>query len=341
MAKMTIADLKNTVAGYVEASKQAGSWAESRENLYKLLDKVGLQITLKHNYNDRLPELDGNDLPLGKTIEEYFLDLTLPQNNISPVNAEDQNPENDEAVAIAALKPYLPTIGEVCYSRSLGKKVIPTSIPYANVERAAIDSNAAGEMIANITEKLTASQTLYTYACKKRLLGNFAEMAIKKQAELDGADVSLVSVVGPVDDTTTGEDFVKAVKAAVEEASFAHEGGLARGLIGATDEADLMLVVKKNTLPNLDMNVWAGAFHLDKASFPNIKVKVVEDFGGIENEGNIVGMLIDIRACKLHRGHYAVRTQENAYSEMVNVYSHSEYTGFISKYGFVKVFTKA
>lgn len=316
MAKMTIAQLKNFATSYVAANKQAGAWAETRDNLYKALDKIGLMITIDGRFQDKLPELDGSELPLGKTIEEYFIDLTLPEN----VDFENAG-EN-------ALKPYLPSVGEVAYSYTLGKKVIPTTVPFNDVERAAIDAGTAGDMIAKIYQKLTNSYSLWTYATKKQLLGNMA-------AKADAAGLS--EVVGAIEDTATGEAFIKKVKSDIEGAMFAHEGGLAKTLIGGAYSDDLILYVKKGVMPVIEVDVEAGAFNGTKVALP-VQIKVVDDFGDQEK---VTAMLVDTRGIKLSRGYHAVRTQENAYGNFVNVFDHSENTGFISKHTFVKVYKNA
>lgn len=316
MAKMTIAQLKQFATSYVAAAEQTGDWEASRNNLYKVLDKIGLMITIDGRFQDKLPELDGSELPLGKTIEEYFIDLTLP---------EDVDFEN---AGEKALQPYLPSVGDVAYSYTLGKKVIPTTVPFNNVERAAIDAGTAGDMIAKIYQRLTNSYSLWTYATKKQLLGNMA-------AKAHGA--GLYEVVGDIKDTESGEAFIKKVKSDIEGAMFAHEGGLAKTLIGGAYSDDLILYVKKGVMPVIEVDVEAGAFNGTKVALP-VQIKVVDDFGDQEN---ITAMLVDTRGVKLHRGYHAVRTQENAYGNFVNVFDHSENTGFISKHTFVKVYENA
>ena len=325
MSKLTVAELKNFGTNYVAASEQAGTWEKRSDNMYDLLDKVGKQITISNNYSDKLPELDGEELSYGKSVEQFFVDLPVIVDG--PKN-KGLTPEDEEAYATGALKPYLPEVEDVCYSYTLGRKVIPTTIPANNIERAAINAEAAGTMIADITSKLAAAESLYKYAAKKQLLGNVAKAAIEKGEDL----------VVSVGDTTTvdgGENFIKEVKQAIEDASFAHEGGLNGALIGATDTSNLMLVVSKNVMSSLETKVWAGAFNLDKVSFPNITIKVVEDFG---DQTGIKAMLIDKRGVRLHPTYRAIKTMENAYFDAVNVFSHMEYTAFYSKYTFVRVF---
>ena len=76
---MTIAQLQAKAKTYVDAAKQAGAWQGTTDNLFGLIDKIGKTVMIDGQFLDKLPELDGEELPLGKTIEEYFIDLTLPE----------------------------------------------------------------------------------------------------------------------------------------------------------------------------------------------------------------------------------------------------------------------
>ena len=317
MAKMTLAGLTAFVAQYVTAAKQAGTWEATTDNLLKLIDKIGMQITLDGSFNDKLPELDGNDLPLGRTIEEWFIDLTLPQDFVNPTdvsfNAED------------ALKPYFPTVEDAAYSTTLGRKVIATSEPFNNMERAALTEGDAANMAAKIMERLTNSFTLYTYAQKKQLLGNFATKAVTAGRS---------AVIAAPADTETAEAFIKMIKEDVESASFASEStSLGGALIGAAPE--LTLFVKKGVMPTVEVDALAGAFHAENLAIP-ATIKVVDDFGNADSK--IYALLADPRGVKLHRSYHVVRDQMNGLGDFVNFFDHSENTGFISKNTFVKAY---
>ena len=102
MAKMTIADLQTKVASYVAAAKQAGAWTATTDNKFKLIDKIGKIVRLDGSYIDKLPEFDGEELPLGKTIEEYFVDL------IAPSDYDENGADNDA--------PAYPSVENAAYS---------------------------------------------------------------------------------------------------------------------------------------------------------------------------------------------------------------------------------
>ena len=311
MAKMTIEGLETFVKTYVDSTKQAGAWVSSTDNLLKLQDKIGKQITLDGSFQDKLPELSGDELPLGKTIEEWMIDLTLP-------SAFDATGADND-------KPAYPTVEDVAYCYTLGRKKIKTSVPYDNVERAALTAEGAASMTGKIMERIQNSESLYEYNLKKQLLGNLVDKAVAANA----------TVVALPNTTENAEKAIIAIKSAVEDASFAHEGDslTAGALIGASPE--LVLYVKKGFMPEVEVNAFAGAFNRADLAIP-ASIKVVDDIPSTDTK--VWGVLVDPRGIKLHPGYKAMRSHENADGDFINYVLHTEFTGFISKYTFVRVF---
>lgn len=318
MAKLTLSQLKTTVAGWLDEAKQAAStYTLTTNNIYDLIDKIGDVVTISQTFSDKLPELDGNDLPYGTTVEEYMLGLILPE-----ANAFDQDTDSDNTI------PYRKPVAEApAYNFSFGKKRIVTSVPYNNVERAALNSADAASFVTMITERLENSESLYKYGLKKQLIGNLINKAV---------DASLTETVAIPTDTTTSEAFIKAVKEAVEEASFANEGNALDkdAVIGSAPE--LTLYVKKGVMPTVEVDALAGAFNKADLAIP-ANVKVLDDFGTIDDSG-VYAVLVDPRGIKLRSHYQATRTDESGYNDFITFTKHSEYTGFISKFTYVKVF---
>lgn len=310
MAKMTIEGLKTFVKTYVDKTKQAGAWVSSTDNLLKLQDKVGKQITLDGSFQDKLPELSGDSLPLGKTIEEWFIDLTLP------TDFDATGKDNDS--------PAYPSVEDVAYCYTLGRKKIKTSEPYDNVERAAITPEDAASMTGKIMERLQNSESLYEYNLKKQLLANMVDKAAGN-----------AKVVALPNTTENAENAIIALKEAVEDASFAHEGDSLTNtaLIGASPE--LVLYVKKGFMPSVEVKAFAGAFQKEELAIP-CTIKVVDDIPCTDTK--VWGVMVDPRGIKLHTGYKAMRSHENADGDFINYVLHTEFTGFISKYTFVRVF---
>lgn len=326
MAKMTTAALQAAMKTYVDSAKQAGAWSNSNNNLIGLIDKVGKTMRIDGLYNDHLPELDGENLPLGKTIEEYFIDLTLPTafTDCATDGAND-------------LAPALPSVEDVCYSYTLGRQYIKTTVPFDNIERAFNSSEGAASAITDISTKLQNSYDQTMYAIKKQLLGN----AISKCLAAKATNTDVYKSIAMPTDTASGEAFITEVKKDVEDASFAHEGGLNKALIGASPE--LVLYVLKGVMPSVEVNTLAGAFNKDDLTIP-ARVKVVDDFGTITGGTagkKVFAILCDPRAIKTHLGYNAARYKENGQGDFVNYYRHFEVTGFISKYAYMKVFEEA
>ena len=317
MAKMTISGLQTLTQKYVAAAKQAGTWTNSSDNLYKAVDKIGKMVMIDGQFIDKLPELDGDELPLGKTIEEYFIDLTLPEAYGAIATEGGKDPA-----------PALPTVENCSYSYSLGREKIKTTVPYDNVERAARSVEDASNMITKILERLGNSYEMFKFAAKKQLLGNAADKAVTAK---------LVTTIAKPVDTATSEAFIKQIKQDVETASFPNEGGLNGSLIGAAPE--LVLYVKKGVMPIVEVDALAGAFNEGRLAIP-AKIKVVDDFGTMTNTG-VYAILVDPRGIKLHRDYHAIRQSENADGDFINYVDHSEHTGFISKNVFIKAYKAA
>ena len=313
MAKMTLAELAKFTASYVTAAKQAGAWKATTDNYLGLVDKIGKQITIEGSFEDDLPELNGDDLPYGRTIEEYMIDL------IMPVSKDDGVTED------AVWDTYKPTVQEACYSYTLGKKKIPLVEDYNDVERAALGSVEAGNFSASLFNKFEVSYTNARLDVKERLLGN----AIEKLPS-----TCIETLVSPTD-TETGANFILSVKKAIENAKRRNEGNCISGtLIGGA--SNLVLCVKKGIMPEIEVNTLMGAIHDEYGKF-GVEVKTVDSFGTDANgtEVNAYAFLFDTRGIKLHNSYTAVRSQASANKDKVLFVRHYEDTGFISKHTYM------
>ena len=372
MAKLSLEELKSAISTYVGSNKVAySSFTETRNNIVGLLDKIGKILQIDTSFFDKLAELDGEELSFGKTVEERYQDL------IEPV---DYNADTDGS---RALKFYSPTYRPVCYNISLGKKMIATSIPNNNIERAVHNEGQFVDIIATMSKRLEDSKAVLKYQVKRELLGHLCDLAegaysgatayanyadtptnvvegtfykqgspakyavcVKSKTAASGdtwatmvaggylIPINFVQEVAVPEDSTTGEAFIKAVKHAVEIAQDVSEGYSLNGnTIGA--EQGLALYVKQNVMPSLEVDTMAGAFHLEKLS-TGVEAKVIKDFGATTSKAYAI--LMDKRAVRLHVDYEAVRENFNGAGDFLNLFSHLELTGFISRNAFFTIF---
>ena len=369
MAKLSLAELKTAVASYVDASKIAvNSFSATYNNVVGLLDQIGKIVTLDTGFFDKLPELDGDFLPEGKGVEEYYFDL---------IAAMDWNQDEDGS---RAMKFWSPTHRPVAFSQTLGRKIIPVSIPNNNIERAVNNMSQFVEIVAMIEKRLSDSKAMWKYGVKRQLLGTVLSkidsaysgatayvdattditegtfykqgspavttVCVKAKTHAVGdtyatlqaggylIPINLAEEVPVPEDTSTGEAFIKAVRNAVEISQDVSEGYSFNGnTIGA--EEGLVLYVKQGVTSVLDVDTMAGAFHLDKIALP-VEIKVIKDFGSYS--GKAYALLGDRRGVKLHLDYEAIRENFNGFGDFLSLYSHIESTGWISRNAFFHAF---
>lgn len=332
--KLTESGLRTFVKNYVDASLQAGTWNSTNNNLYKLLDKIGKQVSPKGLFNDPLTELDGDFLPFGKTIEEYMISLFMP----SVYGANGTNPgipdeENATAEGAKDLQPEYPPVEDVAYSYSLGRIKAKVTRPYDYIESGALNAEKAADMITDITWSLNNSVTTFRFFAKKQLLGN---AIIKADA------VGLGTAVASITDTTSANNFIKQVKKDVEKATrFPGENRTLTPGYYAGRSPELVLYVLDGVLPEIEVEALAGAFHEDRLALP-ARVQVVDSFGSFAS-GELTGkrpiaILVDPRGIKMHPTYRAVRSKENADGDFINFVAHENNTAYISKYTYIKFY---
>ena len=324
MAKISEATLKAAAVAYVDAAKQTNTtFTPSYDNVAGLLDKIGKTVTIDGLYQDQLPELEGDFLAAGKTIEEWFMDLTLCEaySNLAAEMAKEN-------------VPTVPSFEDVVYNYTLGRQKISTTEPFGNIERAFNTTEGAANFYTKIAERLQNSYDVCRYAAKKQLLGN----AISKALAVKSTNTDVYKAVPIPTDATTAEDFIMAVKEAKEDASFAHEGGLGGAYIGAAPT--LRLYVKKGVMPTVAVKAIAGAINPKELAF-DVDVKVVDDFGTITGQTDnkqVYAVLVDPRGIKLCNSYNVTRAGMKEEADAMKIVRHYEDTALISKYTFIRVF---
>ena len=314
---LTIETLKNAAAAYVDATKQLQSnFVPTVDDFTKTVCKIGDMTTLYLPHVDKLPELSGDNLPFGETIEEFMVNDFLPSDFVYTDGAPKKN-------ATRA------TFAEAVDSYPMIEQLWELGVPRNQFRRVSLGERSFGDLIASTLSTLDSSANAWNYAAKRQLLGNAALEAAKIPA--------LVDTITKPDNTQDGEIFIKKVKQCVEVASDMNNGNLAQHTAAAAPS--LTLYIMQGVMPSLEVDTMAGAFNEAKLAIP-ATVKTVLDFGTASDSG-IYAILVDSRAIKLHDDILTVTSDYEGRMDQDNFYRHQKQTGFISKYGYIHVFKNA
>lgn len=313
---LTIETLKDAAGAYVDATKQLQTkFVPTVDDFTKTVCKIGEMKTLYLPHVDKLPELSGDNLPFGETIEEFMVNDFLPSDFVYADGAARKN-------ATRA------TFAEAVYSYPMKEQLWELGVPRNQFRRVSLGERSFGDLIASTLSTLDSSANAWNYAAKRQLLGNAAVEA----AKIPGC----TSVLAKPADTATGEAFIKAVKECVEVASDMNDGNLAQHTAAAAPS--LTLYIKQGVMPSIEVDTMAGAFNEAKLAIP-ATVKTVLDFGTTDE--NVYAILVDNRAIKLHDDILTVTSDYEGRMDQDNFYRHQKQTGFISKYGYIHVFKAA
>lgn len=371
--KLTIPQLKAAIAAYVKANNIAQEFTPTY-NMVGLLDTIGKIYTNDQLFSDKLTEFDGEFLSLGKTVEEWQIDLILPTSE-------------EDVQEVDALTSAYPTYRPATFSYDLGDQVFKTTYKYNELNKGVHNEGQLTELIYGIQRSLSNSVISWRYATKRQIAGVYAKMCIDamdaSKAQLwaagtaravgvmvkntssnptkigivvkpyaasanlayDAAETAgyivtlhLISTLAKPIDTATGEAFVKQVKADVERATDISEGYSLNGnTLGAN--LGLTLLVKQGLMPTLEVDVEAGAFHNDKVAIP-AKVITVPDFGNAVDD-SVYAILVDNRGFRLFPTWEYSGDQKNDAKGFMNYFRHIDATAHISRNTFIKVYKNA
>ena len=317
MSTLTPAALKEAVKTYADAAKQANpTYTPTTDEFTKLVTKIGEMKTLYLPQVDKLPELAGSNLPYGETIEEFMVNDFLP----STFEYEDGAVKKNAARV---------TFDEAVYSYPLAEQVFEQGIPQTQVQRISLGSSEFASVLSSAVATMDSSTNAWNYATKRQLLGNAAVKAINAGLKESVGDPTAWTA-------ESGEDFIQKVLCDIEDASDMNSYNLAGHTAAAAPS--LKLYVSKKVVPTLKVKTLAGAFHKEDLTIP-AEMKTVLDFGDT-GENEIVAILVDDRAIKLHDDINYTAADFDGRQGQENVWRHLKQTGFISKYGYIKVYIK-
>lgn len=368
MAKLSYTELKSAVASIVTKAKlSSDTFSVTRDNIVALVDKIGKILTLDTNYqNNKLSMFLGEDLSFGKTIEEWQADLIMPV-------AKDE----DGATALA---PHYQTFRPNFYSYTIGKKVIPQSIPNNNIERAVHFEAQFIEVTSMLIKRMQDSLAVYYYGVLREMLAKGIDIIASGRTGASTFAISTAYSVGDI--VKSSGDFAIVVKAIPNTNTDNYAAKIADGSLiqydnwceiaqpvdDTTGEAFVVQLKKDvevagdlsegysmngNSLgatEGLVLIVKQGVLpyleaYVQAGAFHADKVALPAEVVVVKDFGSdangVYAVLMDRRGMRLHNTYRATRENANGQGDFLNLFLHTEDTAYLSRNTFFKVYLPA
>jgi len=252
-----------------------------------LVGKIALTIFSQKMAINRLAPFKSGLLPYGATVEEIF---------VEQVNSVVYDPDG---VSVMARKK--PTNIHVMYHTKNRESTYEVTVSDAQVRNAFKSAAGVQELTASIIQSMYSGATDEEYILMKNVLANYLDDATGLVPQY--ADYQ----VAPITDEVTAKDFVKAVRKAAQDMSFMSVKYNSAGVKTYCMPEDCVLLVNKDILVEVSVEVLAAAFNLDKTNLQG-RIVSLDDFGTLPNTEAI---LMDKEFFKVYDILHNVESQRN------------------------------
>jgi hypothetical protein len=220
-----------------------------------LVDRIGLVVVKRASLENPLKKFKKGQLPAGRSIEEIFTDITTEQK---------YNPADAEATLFKRTIPNVKTL-----FHDLNRQGVYTqSITDEQLSTAFLSANAFENFISSIINAIYNSAEVDEYEYMKLIVDNYYAKGFFK----------IVPISDPVD-ATTATAFVKAVRSTVRKMTLPNGSRDFNSLAVRQRSAmeDMHLLIDADTEAEIDVDVLAKAFNMDRTSFLG-NVTVIDGF---------------------------------------------------------------
>lgn len=319
--------LAKVIAETLKTATISGDFATTTANTAGLIDKIGLQKTFAFPVRNELAWIDGEAMPLGRSIEEFMLDFPMPMKESSDTGSDVI---------------YDPTYRKPAYSTAMKKVNWRESRRHNDLQKAFNDMGAYSSAIADVAMRISEASIDYKNQLKKELLGAFAlkaignmegastysntgvysigkyvkngdEVAVVFQAKeatsktwanaiADGTlvKVELYSKLAMPTDTVSATNAIKELKKYVLKGTRRNHENLNGSFMPSLDKSYLKLILNEAVLPSIDVDAMAGAFNPDKLGL-GVDIESVETFGAEADAKGVWAVIVDQRGVKIHK----------------------------------------
>lgn len=250
------------------------------EFLSALANRIAFTIITSKSYNNPLREFKRGMVKYGETIEEIFVNLIKAEPYY--LEALKINPEVGDGMTDweDALKRRIPDVKAVFHSRNRQDKY-PVTVSNEDLRTAFLSYGNLSDLVTRIIEQLYGSDEYDEFLLMKNVFFEAGRKGAFKAIEM-----------APVIDRDTAEDALIKFRGTALKWKFMSSDYNMAGVKTTTEVNDIVIFVLADYLPYIDVKALSAAFNMDRADFMG-RVIPLDDFGGLEKEGNVVALMVD------------------------------------------------
>lgn len=277
-----------------------------------LVNKIGKTILESKLFKNKLAQFKQGMILNQQDVEEIFVDMArsvdLPSEDGNSVNAFDMtrlDPAIAPSMALGAM--YYHTGIHAIYHRQNRRDMYAITIGDVDFVRVFRSEATLDSFIAGLINSVYSGAAYDEWVAMKELLGTY-----------DGYFDYQVPAFTDSTAEKSAKAFVKTVRKAVQDMSFASTQYNKAGVKTWTDPQNLVLLVNKDILAEVDVEVLAKAFNMGKTDFET-KVVSMDDFGSMTDT---YGLLVDKDFFRVWDTLSRMEPQRNAAGLFTNYFYH-------------------
>jgi hypothetical protein len=239
--------------------------AVQNDFIVNLVDRIGLVIVKRALLQNPLKKFKKGQMQQGRTIEEIFTDITKAK-KYDPYDAED-----------TVFKRQIPNVKVLFHERNR-QDFYQQTVSDEQLKTAFVSWGNFGDFVSSIINSIYNSAEVDEYEYMKLLIDNYFSKGF----------FTVVPVTSP-DTATAATDFVKKVRATARKMTLPNGSRDFNSLAvrTRTDMDELHLIIDADLEAELDVDVLAKAFNMDKTNFLG-HVTVIDGFASSGLEAVLV-----------------------------------------------------
>lgn len=265
--RAAVPTVEQTVESIRSAGKAILAFQPRMNEFVNIANRIAVVAVTSKMYENPWAFMKKGTVEFGETIEEVFVNM---------VKAEPFDAPNSPA---NVFKRRLPDVRTMFHAMDLQTKYVVT-ISYQQLKQAFLSANGVVSLIQDIIRQVYTAARYDEFIMMKY---TFAQMYISGSVTVQNYT--------PITDATTSTAFVKSVKKLTGKFGFMSSEYNIAGVPNYSLPEDIYCVMTTDTAANVDVDVLANAFNLDKVTFIGRQV-LVDSFSFNKGELDRLDMLL-------------------------------------------------